>query len=752
MPKLLPRRVVGICVGVDNTGVLGPLNAAGAGARRFHEWLLSQKNLGVQVHSLLFTEGNGPVRRKRILNAVTSLLKKGGCDVLYIYLAGHGLGIDDDDMKVLLSESGKDGAEAIHLRRLVRRVAHCGIPHVIIIWDACRTYANSDTLRDIQGGPIFPTDTGEHKKSGTIDLFLATARGEAAYEVPVTPTVAPTSSEPVAEVKNGADPTIYKAFFTETLLHEIAHPARVMTATIGGAVVPVLPSSTLAKRLAETVPLLALKSVPSFQQIPDITAASHLEDNQFFAVSPFLLGEFASKAPDLTRTADRSVGLRKAIAKAAGKSGILAEYVKPFPVAAIRGKSGPALGFRRVISTNDIAKAAGKKLFQIRVPRGTLVPMLEFRRDILAMAKGGGGGGRLVWSPGDEPKRRRNLSAMGKAIQSSFAAREKAESKLPKSIEDATNFYIDRTLVGKRTDPRASAAATAIAKSTGFDRVSDNARRTVGRPGFETHCGFTVIGADVKQFDVSSDPWKEVGSCESNEHERHYRVGPDGWGARGGTALFEFENETGIALAILPGYVGTVLVKDGQVRSVSYVPAKHTPAFAEYHKRRRAMDERRAIATAAAAFGKLENLARRAGPTLLNLMRVGTAVDPVLAVFAAYAQHLTGGHRQVRDIWSAMSRIDMQPAVTGPRVLTPIPFDVAMLAGKLTPKVVKSAPGIAPCVPWLSLGWSLLDDFDVELHPAIIQAGQQRLPGTWTSFTARGIRLLREAIQAGEIK
>jgi hypothetical protein len=46
----------------------------------------------------------------------------------------------------------------------------------------------------------------------------------------------------------------------------------------------------------------------------------------------------------------------------------------------------------------------------------------------------------------------------------------------------------------------------------------------------------------------------------------------------------------------------------------------------------------------------------------------------------------------------------------------------------------------------------LLDDFEVELHPAIIKAGRQRLPGTWTSFTARGIGLLREAIQAGENK
>ena len=108
-------------------------------------------------------------------------------------------------------------------------------PHVIIIWDACRTYANSDTLRDIQGGPIFPTDTGEHKKSGTIDLFLATARGEAAYEVAITSGAQAAAGATATQVKNGADPTIYKAFFTETLLQEVAHPAKVMTATIGGA-------------------------------------------------------------------------------------------------------------------------------------------------------------------------------------------------------------------------------------------------------------------------------------------------------------------------------------------------------------------------------------------------------------------------------------------------------------------------------------------------------------------------------------
>jgi hypothetical protein len=161
---------------------------------------------------------------------------------------------------------------------------------------------------------------------------------------------------------------------------------------------------------------------------------------------------------------------------------------------------------------------------QVRVVPGKIVPMGD-RSDILAKAKGGGGGS-VIRPPADDPGPWRNSGTLGKAIQRSFAAREKAETKLPKSIEDAANFYIDRTFAGKRTDPQSRMAATVIAKATGFDRVAEDVRETIGRPGFETLCGFTIIGAGVKQFDVSNNPWKEFVYWESNEQERHYRAGP----------------------------------------------------------------------------------------------------------------------------------------------------------------------------------------------------------------------------------
>ena len=61
MATALSRTVLGICVGVDKPGLLHNLKAAALGARRFHEWLLSQADVGVQVKSTLFTDEAGPV-------------------------------------------------------------------------------------------------------------------------------------------------------------------------------------------------------------------------------------------------------------------------------------------------------------------------------------------------------------------------------------------------------------------------------------------------------------------------------------------------------------------------------------------------------------------------------------------------------------------------------------------------------------------------------------------------------------------
>ena len=63
-------------------------------------------------------------------------------------------------------------------------------------------------------------------------------------------------------------------------------------------------------------------------------------------------------------------------------------------------------------------------------------------------------------------------------------------------------------------------------------------------------------------------------------------------------------------------------------------------------------------------------------------------------------------------------------------VRIPVPFDVAMLAGKLTSGGSGFA-GVAPFCPWLSLG-GRCSTFEPHLDPAIVEAGRHRQPGTWT--------------------
>jgi hypothetical protein len=207
-----------------------------------------------------------------------------------------------------------------------------------------------------------------------------------------------------------------------------------------------------------------------------------------------------------------------------------------------------------------------------------------------------------------------------------------------------------------------------------------------------------------------------------------------------------------VALPILPGYVGTVLVKERQVRAITYGLAEGAREYGYYQQRRDELDERRAIATAAASIGKLQELSREIGNDLAEYIRVDKALDPCLGVLAAYSYYLNDNAAQVQSIWDWMALVEVAPYEARTQVLMPIPFDVAMLAGKLTPATAWKAPGVAPFCPWLSLGWSLLGLFDLELHPAIVEAGRHRQPGTWTSFTERGIDVLREAMQSKEIQ
>jgi hypothetical protein len=575
------------------------------------------------------------VTRRKILDAISAVVKDRACDALFIYLAGHGVAHSAYEEKLLLSDFTIDDAESINLQIAKQRGKYCGIPHVVIVYDACRSFATTDKLKAVAGGPIFPAGSIS-KTGGHVDVFYACAPDESSFEIADT---------------SGAHPDNYKAFFTEVLLDTLRKPDATLVeqAKLGRETVTVIPCARLEAMLERQIPKLAADSEPSFEQAPDIDVLSHMP-GEFFAVVP-----------------------------------------PPAPVGAVVAETGTLIGhppFRRGRRGKTTGRKAGGAP---QTPKATAAEVAK-------------------WHAGQAFRKGRAPSR-----------------PLPASLRS-------------------------IERLSGFERVASAARKAHGRKGFETHCGFTVIGAPVRSFEVPNDMRHEFVAGESTARERHYRVGERPWNARGGTALVQFADGSGVALAILPGYVGTVLVEDSQVRAITYAVAEGAREYGDYLRRQRELDERRAIATAAASIGKLQELSRQFGNELADYIRVGQALDPCLGVLAAYSYYLSDNAPQVKTIWDRMSLVEVAPDEARTRVLMPVPFDVSMLAGQLRPATAWAPPGIAPFCPWLSLGWSLLDLFDVKLHPALVAAGRHRQPGTWTSFTKRGIDVLREAMKSREIQ
>ena len=167
-----------ILIGVDRTGTLPPLGDAAKGARRMEDWARSQKMDSVEAFT---DEGGGVVDVGSIKRAVRTLVDSRTFDQLIIYFAGHGVNIRYGEYW-LLSDAPRDSQAAINVRGSADLASFSGIPHVVLISDACRTAAPTIQAQNIGGSEIFPNDP----PGGTelpVDRFFACTLGRPAYEV-----------------------------------------------------------------------------------------------------------------------------------------------------------------------------------------------------------------------------------------------------------------------------------------------------------------------------------------------------------------------------------------------------------------------------------------------------------------------------------------------------------------------------------------------------------------------------------------
>ena len=125
-----------VAIGVDKTASAFPrLNAASLGAQQMADWA-SQRNIS---HTLLTDQGDSKVRFADVYDAIHQFVQEGVYDQLIIYFSGHGVLIAPDCETWLLSGAPDNPNEAINVAGSIANARTCGIEHIVVYSDACRS-------------------------------------------------------------------------------------------------------------------------------------------------------------------------------------------------------------------------------------------------------------------------------------------------------------------------------------------------------------------------------------------------------------------------------------------------------------------------------------------------------------------------------------------------------------------------------------------------------------------------------------
>jgi hypothetical protein len=203
------------------------------------------------------------------------------------------------------------------------------------------------------------------------------------------------------------------------------------------------------------------------------------------------------------------------------------------------------------------------------------------------------------------------------------------------------------------------------------------------------------------------------------------------------SVILRFDDGSGTVLAGFEDYIGTVVVENGRVVNVSYVPSENSYQWNRYMHKRPRLEKLRAITAAAARYGVFRVNRENAG-SVASQIRYLKSIDPTLGLYAAYAYAEVGLSDEVNSVLRYM--VDNLHAMI---------FDVGMLAGKLAGS--KSDPVIVPFCPMLSQGWGLLRVKRTTVPPILEEAANHMPPALWTTFDSTGMDLIFKGIQERRI-
>ncbi len=260
-----------VAIGVNRTkSMFPPLRAAARGAAHLHDWAVKQ---GFDT-KLLTDAGGQAVRLADVHDAIAAFVDKGVYDQLVLYFSGHGLLPAPDCEVWLLSGAPNNPSEAINVRESIARARTCGIDHVVVYSDACRSIPQQLQAM-LTPGAVFEMGT-PRSPVPEVDTFYATLPGSPAYELPPDQASAAHRgllTECLLEALKGNEPSVVEP------LNESVGATRVVAAR------------PLKAYLLRAVPAAAAKVSIKLAQSPDARVESAL---------PKFLAELPNDAPALT--------------------------------------------------------------------------------------------------------------------------------------------------------------------------------------------------------------------------------------------------------------------------------------------------------------------------------------------------------------------------------------------------------------------------------------------------------------------
>jgi len=283
-----------------------------------------------------------------------------------------------------------------------------------------------------------------------------------------------------------------------------------------------------------------------------------------------------------------------------------------------------------------------------------------------------------------------------------------------------------------------------VAQKTGYEAARRSIARARDLPDqVAARTGFAVTGQHLKS--VVSTSRIETKLSNSSQGGESGLVRVDLHGAHGGSVALMFDDGSGTVLAALDGYIGNVVVADGLVSNVSYVPSRMNPMWLRYKEERQRLDSLHSAAAAAAQFGifRLESpkYARpKEAAALLDRVKSFWGVDPTLGLYAAYACADAGLADSVAALRSGL-RTQLKCDL----------FDLALLVGAFSRSNSDASVAPIPFCPMLSQGWGLLRVRNNRVPQQLAAVRQYLRVSLWATIEADGMEIVVSELRSSRL-